>query len=433
MAIGKTRVIVIGAGATGIICARELSNRGFLVTVLEAKDYVGGRAHSIHPESFSHPIETGAEFIHGDLPITKSLVREAGLSIIKVEGQSWHRYNGKLSTSQYFIEEWDLLMEKLQALEQDISIGEFLKKEFSDSRFDALRRSVVSFVEGYDAASVSNASAFALREEWLNEDFDAQYRIEGGYSKLMNYIKTECDKNGVRFSFSEEVTNIQWDVNKVLVRTKAGKFYESEKVIITIPIGVLQSENTILFKPEIKDRFEAIHKLGYGSVVKFLIEFKEKFWETLDPLNDGIGLKKMGFFFSDASIPTWWTQYPTDSTLLTGWLAGPSAEANKHKREEARLTEAVKALAYIFGFSEDQIRSKIKAWRIINWTEDVYSKGAYTYPTVEAPQARKQLILPVKDVIYFAGEGLYEGPEGGTVEAAFRSGLKTASELKVES
>ncbi len=433
MAIGKTRVVVIGAGAAGIICARELSAKGFLVTVLEAKRYVGGRAHSIHPEGFSHPIETGAEFIHGDLPVTQSLVKEAGLSMIKVEGQSWHRHNGKLSTSQYFIEEWDVLMEKLQALEQDISIGEFLEKEFSATRFDALRRSVISFVEGYDAASVSRASAFALREEWLNEDFDAQYRIEGGYSKLMNYLKTECDKNGVSFSFSEEVKEIQWDINKVRVRTKAGNFYESEKVIITIPIGVLQSENTILFEPPIKDRFEAIHQLGYGSVVKFLIEFKDKFWQTIDPLNDGVGLKKLEFFFSDASIPTWWTQYPSDSNLLTGWLAGPSAESYKHKSEEESLTDAVKALAYLFGLSEDEIRSKIKAWRIINWTEDIYSKGAYTYPTVEAPQARKQLILPVENVIYFAGEGLYEGPEGGTVEAAFRSGLKAAHELKVKS
>ncbi|MCR6640852.1 MAG: FAD-dependent oxidoreductase [Sporocytophaga sp.] len=132
-------------------------------------------------------------------------------------------------------------------------------------------------------------------------------------------------------------------------------------------------------------------------------------------------------------MPTWWTQYPADNTLLTGWLAGPSAENYKHKSEEESLTEAVKALAYLFGLSEEEIRSKIKAWRIINWTEDIYSKGAYTYPTVEAPQARKLLIMPVEDVIYFAGEGLYEGPEGGTVEAAFRSGLKVASELKAKS
>lgn len=427
------KIIIIGAGAAGILCAKELSEKGFSVTVLEAKNIVGGRTHTIRPEGFSFPIETGAEFIHGDLPITKGLVKEAGLSLIKVEGQSWHRHNGQLSTSQYFIEEWDLLIEKLQALEHDISIGEFLEMEFSDVRFETLRRSVIAFVEGYDAASVSRASAFALREEWMNEDFDAQYRIEGGYSKLMNYLKTECDKNGVRFSFSDEVKEIQWDANQVLVRTKSGKVYESEKVIITIPIGVLQAEDTIVFKPEIKDRFDAIQKLGYGSVVKFLIEFKDKFWETIDPFKDGIGLKKLGFFFSDASIPTWWTQHPVDNALITGWLAGPRAEEYKFKSQEEGLTEAVKALAYIFGYTENEIRSKVKAWRINNWTEDVYSKGAYTYATVEAPLARKQLNKPVNDIIYFAGEGLYEGPEAGTVEAAFGSGLKVVNELKAQS
>lgn len=430
MAIDKTRVIIIGAGAAGILCAKELSEKGFSVTVLEAKNMVGGRAHTIQPQGFSFPIETGAEFIHGDLPITKGLVKEAGLSLVKVEGQSWHRHDGQLSTSQYFIEEWDLLIERLKALEQDISIGEFLDKEFSDVRFEALRRSVIAFVEGYDAASVTRASAFALREEWLNEDFDAQYRIVGGYSKLMNYLKLKCDQNGVRFSFSEEVKEIHWDVNQVLVKTKSGKVYESEKVIITIPIGGLQAEDTIVFKPEIKVKFDAIQKLGYGSVVKFLIEFKDKFWEAIDPFNDGVGLKKLGFFFSDASIPTWWTQHPVDSALFTGWLAGPRAEEYKFKSQEEGLTEAVKALAYLFGFTEDEIRNKIKAWRIINWTEDIYSKGAYTYATVEAPKARNQLIKPVEDTIYFAGEGLYEGPEGGTVEAAFGSGLKVVNEMK---
>jgi len=429
MTIVKKSVLVIGAGAAGIICARELAQRGFEVTVLEAKSYAGGRAHTVYPEGFSYPLETGAEFIHGDLPVTKGLVKEAGLALIKVEGQSWHRYNGQLSTSQYFMEEWNLLMQRLRALKHDIPIGKFLEKEFSGSRYDALRRSVVAFVEGYDAASVDKASAFALRDEWLNEDFDAQYRIEGGYSKLLEYLTADCKAKGVRFYFSEEVTTIQWSVDKVVVRTKTGAVYESDKVVITLPVGVLQAENTIVFEPAIKDRFEAIQKLGYGSVVKVFIEFHEKFWEMLDPFKDGIGLKTLGFFFSDASIPTWWTQYPSDSSLLTGWLAGPRAEKYQHISEEEQYMEALSALGYMFGYSVEDLRSKVKAWKIINWTEDVYSRGAYTYPTVEAPQARQVILKPVEEVIYFAGEGLYDGPEGGTVEAAFKSGLRTAGAL----
>ena len=81
-------VIIIGGGAAGLMAAYELSKHKLPVTVLEAKDRLGGRIHTINDSSFSQPIELGAEFIHGDLPLTLSLLHKAAIN--------YHATNGKM-------------------------------------------------------------------------------------------------------------------------------------------------------------------------------------------------------------------------------------------------------------------------------------------------------------------------------------------------
>ena len=63
-------VIIIGAGAAGISAAHALCHKGKKVLVLEARSRVGGRIHSIDDAAFPQPVEAGAEFIHGKLPVT---------------------------------------------------------------------------------------------------------------------------------------------------------------------------------------------------------------------------------------------------------------------------------------------------------------------------------------------------------------------------
>ena len=62
-------VIIIGAGAAGLAAARIISKTGKTVTVLEARNRAGGRIYTLHNDDFSFPVEAGAEFIHGNLPI----------------------------------------------------------------------------------------------------------------------------------------------------------------------------------------------------------------------------------------------------------------------------------------------------------------------------------------------------------------------------
>src|SRR5687768_979029 len=107
-----TATIIIGAGAAGLAAARKLLLSGNTVCVLEARDRVGGRIHTVNAAGFSVPIEVGAEFIHGELPLTKALMKEANVSYRAGEGKSWNVERGKLSEGEFFDEDWENFMDK---------------------------------------------------------------------------------------------------------------------------------------------------------------------------------------------------------------------------------------------------------------------------------------------------------------------------------
>ncbi|RYF82752.1 MAG: FAD-dependent oxidoreductase, partial [Chitinophagaceae bacterium] len=147
-------VIVIGAGAAGLIAALELALAGKKVCVLEAKDRCGGRMHTINAEN-NTAVELGAEFVHGNLPITKELLRKAGGSLYEVKGRIWQKHEGHLQEQGDFIGDYDELEEKFKELEQDISVKDFLENCLSGEKYEALRFTLQNYVEGYYAADIA--------------------------------------------------------------------------------------------------------------------------------------------------------------------------------------------------------------------------------------------------------------------------------------
>ena len=72
---------------------------------------------------------------------------------------------------------------------------------------------------------------------------------------------------------------------------------------------------------------------------------------------------------------------------------------------------------------------EIRSARVVNWSADEYSRGAYAYKTLNTSSAIKTFSAPVDNTIFFAGEGLYDGAEMGTVEAALASGREAAEKI----
>ncbi len=418
-------IVIIGAGAAGLYAARALASQRKSVTVLEARDRIGGRIYTIRGENFSVPVEAGAEFMHGDLPLTKGLMKEANISYFGGEGRVWNMVDNTLSEGDLFDDEWDELIRQLQKLDHDMTIGKFLQLHFGEPKYRVLTDSVKKFVEGYDAADIDKASAFALRDEWASEDIKG-YRPVGGYSGLMDYLYSEIQKHEGKLKLSTAARKVVWKRDHVQVLTDNKETIEARKLLVTAPVSVLK-KGIIEFDPPLARHREAFWDMEVGGVIKFLVEFNDPIWER----REGSQFRQMpglNFLFSDARVPTWWTQNPNPAPLLTGWLAGPSlSQIDQDTSALSRL--AFQSLGYLFGTSDEQIRNTTKAMKVINWNVDPYSLGAYAYATLKTSQAIQVVSKPADDTIYFAGEALYEGAEMGTVEAALASGKQTVEQI----
>lgn len=119
-------IIIIGAGAAGLVAGRELSKAGKKVLLLEAQNRIGGRIHTITVPGFSMHLEAGAEFIHGEMPVTQALLNEAGIPYFKNEGNYYNIRNGKFLEPEDNDSDFSILYKKAASLKNDLPFAEFL-------------------------------------------------------------------------------------------------------------------------------------------------------------------------------------------------------------------------------------------------------------------------------------------------------------------
>jgi monoamine oxidase len=415
-------IIVIGAGAAGLMAARELGRAGKRVTILEARDRCGGRIDPLPAAEFGYRADGGAEFVHGEAPVTRRLLGEAGLSFLPVAGARWNVRNGTFSRDEMPERNSDAFYRVLSALTSDITVTALLDRHFAGAEFASLRQSVVRMVMGYDAADPDRASVLALRDEWTHAGRSEQGRIVGGYGALIDFLVAECRKQGADLHLQAVVSGIETVGGGVLVRCADGSSHRGDAAILTVPLPLLRE---ITLPPAMRDRVAAAAQIGFGNVIKLLLRFESRWWTSIK----GRDLSDLMFVLSDAAVPVWWTQRPTEHAVLTGWLAGPPTRSVAQLDESQLIESGLASLAGIFGLSLQQLKTDLVAARAINWAKDSFARGAYSYATLESRQAQAELASWDGGAILLSGEALYQGRDMGTVEAALSSGLETARTL----
>jgi monoamine oxidase len=415
-------VLVVGAGAAGLMAARELARAGKKVTVLEARERCGGRIYPLPADEFGYPAEGGAEFVHGAAPVTRTLMRAARLSLSPTAGTRWSARSGALAPDGAATPHMGRFYQALAGLDTDLPIAEFLERHFAARQYSALRRAVTRMVEGYDAADPRRASTFALRDEWLSRDLGQHGRITEGYGALIEYLVSECRRHGAAIRLGAAVTALTAECGRTAAHCRGGAPVAADAAVLAVPLPLLSE---IALPAAARATAAAGADIGFGNVVKILLRFTTKWWTD----RGGRDLADLSFLISDAAVPTWWTQHPAEYPVLTGWFAGPKTDRVGHRDARALVAMGLASLAEIFALSPDRLTRDLVAARAINWGNDPFARGAYSYATPGTRAAQSALKSPSGGAIFFSGEALYAGPDMGTVEAALASGLETVQTI----
>jgi len=194
-------------------------------------------------------------------------------------------------------------------------------------------------------------------------------------------------------------------------------------------LGVLQqpasSAGAVRFSPALEMKRTALAGLASGPVIKLQLLLARSFWETLH----GDRYRDASFFHvPEAEFPTFWTPAPARGPLLVAWAGGPRAQRIADGAAPAEIArKALASLERLFG-KEVDLKAQLRGYYYHDWQQDPYARGAYSYVTVGASDARAALARPLEDTLFFAGEAT-DDEEGGTVAGALQSGQRAAREL----
>jgi monoamine oxidase len=419
-------VIIVGAGAAGLAAARQLSSSGQKVLILEARDRIGGRIHTLHDPKFALPIELGAEFVHGVPKETWDIIRAAPLLVADTAEQHWQFRDGKLNQNNDLWEKMQVVMKRLDLIgDRDISFSQFIKEYCQGEELREGAEQAIAFVQGFDASYADRISAQAVKSEnesTFSEDESRQFRMLSGYDGLLRWLAA-----GVKIHLNTAVRKIEWSRGKVRLIAPEKEF-TATRAIITLPLSLLQvmppEVGAVEFHPELPEKRDAAKRLAMGGVVKILLRFREPFWENDKRLID------MSFIHSrELYFPTWWTFLPARTPALTGWAGGPAADRLTGKGDAFAVSKALDTLSTIFNLPKTRLEELLESHHVSDWPADVFARGAYSYTPVGGLDAMEKLAEPVNDTLFFAGEATHFEGQAGTVAGAIASGYRAASQI----
>ena len=413
----STQVIVVGAGISGLAAAEKLTSEGIEVIVLEAQDRVGGRLRT--DRSLGIPFDEGASWIHGPKgnPITE-LAKKSNINTFLTDDNSLEIYDKK--GEKYDIQKSDRkYYDYLSALGKvedesnaEESFEQIFRIEYPQKLEEDLWKYMLSAYLEFDVgADISKLSSgyFYDDEEFYGEDVI----VTNGYDLIPNALA-----KGLDIRLNEKVTGIDYSGDKVKIKSSGGNF-ETERVIITVPLGVLK-KNIISFDPPLpKKKKLAIDALEMGSVNKFMLVWDTVFWNP-DIQYVGYTPEEKGKFNYLMNC----SKFINANALMT-FSFGDYSKTTELMSDAMITEEIMKHLKVIYGEGIPEPTSMLRT----KWNNNQYTFGSYSYPGITAKsKAYDRLAKNIDKKIFFAGEHTISDYRA-TVHGAYLSGIREAENI----
>ncbi|MEL6250934.1 MAG: NAD(P)/FAD-dependent oxidoreductase [Bacteroidota bacterium] len=396
------RVLIVGAGATGLYAGYLLKAEGIDFQILEASDKVGGRLGKI--EGFADfPLDSGAEWLHGKKSIMGELVKETGTKIKRDKSKEYYWFKGKLKKKlpRHLEDE----MEEDENL-PDVSFWDFaLSKGYGEE----YKYIVEQLAGDYGADSLELSAKWTIKEE---EAFSAgfkDYKFRETYFDLFEKYITPEIQNSIQLNTVVKI--IDYSKDQIQVEDQNGQIYIADKLILTVPITVLQ-DGDIIFNPSLPQRkTEAFHKIGMGPGMKVFLKFGQKFYDGY------VAGGKICAAYADES----WVKKGEDHVLLA-FVMGKQAAHLSSLGSDQKIIEAL--LGELDEIYSGQASTYFLDAYVVDWGKHPYIRGSYSFSKVGIGNAREIAAQPIDGKIFFAGEAMNLNGHHQTVHGAAETAIQ---------
>lgn len=427
---------MLGAGLAGLSAARSLEQRGAAVTVIEARDRVGGRVVTIR-NSFAdrQTAEGGADLIEHSQHEVRNLARDLGLRTVRILRSGFGFYGtdrrGRRSVqtgSRAFstISKWTGPLVRDFRLAQgrwDSAVGMALAKRSVAAWLDEIKASAelrgrLRGFRGFFLADPEDLSLLPLIEQfadWEAPGRDAMYRVDGGNDRLATVAAKKLRGRLLLRTVARRVVQ-RPDGAVVTIDGPDGRQSEvtADFVVCAIPASTARD---LVFEPALPEPQRlAIAHLRYGCATRLLLQFERRYWVRVGrPRAYGTDLPAGAFWDGNE-------QQRGPRGILTFLAGGRASGALQQILEQGGASAVIQELGWLGP------PSGLTTSRVIVWEDDPWAKGGYAYfdPAFD-PLWREWLARPAGRVV-FAGEHTsikYQGYMNGAIE----SGLRAAAEI----
>jgi monoamine oxidase len=400
-------VVIVGAGAAGIAAARRLAAAGRRFVVVEAASQIGGRCIT-DTRTFGVPYDRGAHWIYrADVNPVARFAAQTGLDIYPAPRGQRVRIGRRYAREGEMEDFLAALVQTNAAIADaarkgDVACSQVLPKDLGEWR------SSIEFVLGpygcgKDLAEVSTADLSRAAER------DSGAFCRQGLGTLIARLGA-----GTPVQVATPATRIEWwSRSSVKVETTAGQI-QARAAIVTVSTNVLAA-GKINFQPDLPKRhIEAANRLELGSYDRIALELPE------NPL--GLRADELVFEKSDSKQTAAVFANVSGSTLCTIDVAGSFGRDLSAKGEAAMCDFAVSWLGELYG---TDMKNAVKRRHATRWNNEPWVLGAASVAVPGAQPARRVMMEPLNNRIFFAGEAAHE-TMWGTIGGAWESGERAA-------